>query len=200
MITYINKNHKGYYVEFPEEIDSIYWEGQIGSTYEDFQAGKWVKLSNEQVAFHNEHKYASVREVLKMELDPTPVYERTLEDAKREMIDKITQYDSSEAVNSFTIGNAVMWLNVEERQQLATQIQANEGIGRENMTKWFNGISYTFPLTAWKQMLTALEVYAGDALNVTESHKHNVDLLETIEAVDNYNFMTGYPEKLSFNV
>ena len=36
MITYINKNHKGYYVEFPEEIDSIYWEGQIGSTYEDF--------------------------------------------------------------------------------------------------------------------------------------------------------------------
>ena len=200
MITYINKNHKGYYVEFPEEIDSIYWEGQIGSTYEDFQAGKWVKLSNEQVAFHNEHKYASVREVLKMELDPTPVYERTLEDAKREMIDKITQYDNSEAVNSFTIGNAVMWLNVEERQQLATQIQANEGIGRENMTKWFNGISYTFPLTAWKQMLTALEVYAGDALNVTESHKHNVDLLETIEAVDNYNFMTGYPEKLSFNV
>ena len=198
MITYINKNHRGYYVEFPEEIDSVYWEGQIGSTYEDFQSGKWVKLSNEQVAFHNEYPSASVREVLKMELDP--VHERTLEDAKFEKKEQIAQYDSSEAVNSFTIGNAVMWLNVNERQQLATQIQANEVIGRNDMTKWFNGVSYTFQIDVWKQMLTALEIYAGDALNVTEAHKAAVDALQTIEEVDNYDFTTGYPEKLSFNV
>lgn len=198
MITYINKNHKGYYVEFPEEINPIYWEGQIGSTYEDFQAGKWVKLSDAQVAFHNEYPSASVREVLKMELDP--VHERTLEEAKFEKKEQIARYDNSEAVNSFTIGNATMWLTVDERQQLATQIQANEAIGRNSMTKWFDDVPYTFQLNVWTQMLTALEVYAGDALNTTQSHKHNVNLLETIEEVDNYDFTTGYPEKLNFNV
>ena len=68
MKTYIWKTHKGYYVEFPEEIDEQYWAGQIGTTYEDFLNGKWVLLSDEQVAFHNEHKYASIREVLNIAL------------------------------------------------------------------------------------------------------------------------------------
>jgi hypothetical protein len=52
MITYIRKNIKGYYIEFPEEIDAQYWEGKIGTTYTDFLDGKWVLLSDEQVAFH----------------------------------------------------------------------------------------------------------------------------------------------------
>lgn len=47
-------------------------------------------------------------------------------------------------------------------------------------------------------MLVALEVYAGDALNVTESHKAAVNALETIEEVDNFDITTGYPDKLSF--
>jgi len=48
-------------------------------------------------------------------------------------------------------------------------------------------------------MLIALEVYAGDALNVTESHKAAVNALTTIEEIDSYDYMTGYPEKLVFN-
>jgi hypothetical protein len=36
------------------------------------------------------------------------------------------------------------------------------------MTRWYDGISFTFPITNWKQMLVALEVYAGDAKNTTE--------------------------------
>ena len=56
-----------------------------------------------------------------------------------------------------------MWLTVSERQQIATQISANEAMGRETMTKWYNGIEFTYPLAQWKQMLVVLEVYAGDA-------------------------------------
>jgi len=47
MITYIRKSIKGYYIEYPNEIDPIYWEGKIGTTYQDFLDGKWVKLSDE---------------------------------------------------------------------------------------------------------------------------------------------------------
>lgn len=91
-----------------------------------------------------------------------------------------------------------MWLTVDERQQLATQISSNEAIGRETMTRWFNGHEFTYPITSWKQMLVALEVYAGDALNVTESHKAAVNALNDIESVDNFDITVGYPEKLSF--
>jgi hypothetical protein len=87
MITYIRKNIKGYYIEFPEEIDAQYWEGKIGTTYEDFLNNKWIRLSDEQVAFHKEHPKANIYQVIAMELPPEPEpYERTIEDAKQEKI------------------------------------------------------------------------------------------------------------------
>lgn len=196
MKTYIWKTHKGYYVEFPEEIDEQYWAGQIGTTYQDFLDGKWVLLSDEQVAFHEEHPEANVAQVFNMELPVEP--ERTLEQAKFEKKEQINQYDRSNSVNSFTINGQQMWLTVQERQQIATQISANEAVGRENMTRWFNEVEFTFPIATWKQMLVALEVYAGDALNVTESHKAAVDALDSIEAVDNYDYTADYPAKLNF--
>ena len=98
----------------------------------------------------------------------TPPHVRTLEEAKQEKIDEIDAYDKSDNVNSFSINGQDMWLTVEEREQIASQISANEAVGRENMTRWFGGVSYTFPIATWKQMLIALEVYAGDALNITE--------------------------------
>lgn len=196
MKTYIRKNIKGYYIEFPEEIDAQYWEGKIGSTYTDFLDGKWVLLSDEQVAFHIEYPKASISQVLSMTL-PEP-HVRTLDEAKSEKIMQIEEYDRSKAVNIFMIGNQTMWLTVSERQQLATQISSNEAIGRETMTRWFGGQEFTFPIATWKQMLVALEVYAGDALNITEAHKAAVNALETIEEVDNFNITAGYPKKLSF--
>ena len=68
------------------------------------------------------------------------------------------------------------------------------------MTRWFEGQEFTFPIATWKQMLVALEVYAGDALNVTEAHKAAVNALNNVEDVDNYDYMTGYPDKLHFNI
>ena len=47
-------------------------------------------------------------------------------------------------------------------------------------------------------MLDKLSVYASEALNVTEWHKAEVKALTSIEAVEGYDYKTGYPEKLSF--
>lgn len=117
---------------------------------------------------------------------------------KEYRIGQIAAYDKSDAVNAFSLGAVSMWLTVDERQQLATQISANEAIGRESMSKWFGGHEFSFPIAAWKQMLVALEVYAGDALNVTESHKAAVNALADTDEVIDYDFTEGYPEKLVF--
>ena len=130
--------------------------------------------------------------------EPEPTPEQLLQRAKDSKIAELEAYDSSDAVNSFTIDGNPMWLTVDERQQIATQISANEAVGRADMTRWFSGASFTFPLTAWKQMLVALEVYAGDALNVTEGHKAAIGGLSTVEAVEGYDFEVGYPSKLQF--
>ena len=45
---------------------------------------------------------------------------------------------------------------------------------------------FNFSLDQWKQMLAAIEVYASEALNVTETHKLSVNKLESIEAVERY--------------
>lgn len=196
MITYIKKSIKGYYITFPEAMDGDYWEDRLGSTFEDFKNNKWVPLTDAQTRFHMDNPDASVEEVWNMNI----VSKRTLVQAKRDKIQDIQEYDSSEEVNSFTIGSLNMWLTVQERQQISTQIASNEAVGRETMTRWFKGHEFTFPISLWKEMLVSLEVYAGDALNVTESHKAAVNALETIEEVDNYDYKSGYPQKLHFNI
>ena len=131
-------------------------------------------------------------------VEPAPTPEQLLERAKQVKIAELEAYDASDAVDSFTINGQSMWLTVEERQQIATQISANEAVGRDNMTRWFGSHSFTFPLATWKQMLVALEVYAGDAINVTEAHKAAVQAMTDIEEILGYDFKVGYPDKLSF--
>lgn len=194
---YIKLSIAKHFVSFEQLLSSEEYNN-LGETWADYVNNKWVLLSDTQVEFHENNPDASVKEVWDMELFPPHV--RTLEEAKEEKIEEIEMYDKSEAVNSFTIGNLHMWLTVSERQQIATQISSNEAIGRETMTRWFEGQEFTFPIATWKQMLVALEVYAGDALNVTEAHKAAVNALENVEDVDGYNYATGYPEKLHFNV
>lgn len=80
-VTYIKKSIPKQYVEFetalsPEEYNNI------GTTWQDYLDNKWVRLSNEQLAFHNEHPEASVKEVWDMEIvtpEPEPTPEPTPE-------------------------------------------------------------------------------------------------------------------------
>ena len=47
-------------------------------------------------------------------------------------------------------------------------------------------------------MLNALELYALNCYNVTQSHISAVKALQTIEEIENYDYTVGYPVKLSF--
>ena len=129
-------------------------------------------------------------------VEPTPTPEELLERAKANKIAALEAYDDSE-VNSFSVNGKDMWLDHDVRQQLRISLDALSQAGRENVTKWFDGIEYTYPIDVWYYMLGQVEVYASDALNVTESHKAAINALESVEDVEAYEF-SGYPEKLSF--
>ena len=130
-------------------------------------------------------------------VEPTPTPEELLARAKADKIAELEAYDASE-VNSFSVNGKDMWLDHDVRQQLRISLDALSQAGRENVTKWFDGLEYTYPIDVWYYMLGQVEVYASDALNVTESHKVAINALESIEDVEDYEFRQNYPEKLVF--
>ena len=128
-----------------------------------------------------------------------PVPERTLEIAKSEKIAEITAYDTSEAVNSFTLGNATMWISRDDRISMMNSTTILKNADVETTTLWYGGEKYTLPCDTLIQMLSALEVYALQCYDVTEEHKAAVNALTTIEEVDAYDYTAGYPEHLTFS-
>lgn len=124
--------------------------------------------------------------------------EEKLQKAKLDKIAQIDNYDASSEVEMFTINGIPMWLGHELRQQIRTSAEAYSSLGYTEMTKVFEGVEYTFPITTWIQMLDALEVYAAEALNTTERHKNIVNTLTTIQEIVDYDYTTAYPLKLSF--
>lgn len=131
-------------------------------------------------------------------VEPEPTPEEILARAKDNKIAELEAYDSSDAVNSFSVNGKDMWIDAQTRQQLRISLDAMQAIGRETVTKWFDGEQYTYPTSLWYQMLAAVEVYASDALNVTESHKAAINALTAIQEVEGYDYTIGYPEKLEF--
>lgn len=120
-----------------------------------------------------------------------------LELARGNKLMAIEDYDQSDNVNQFYLGGVPMWLDAPTRQQLRISIEAYQATGAETVTKWFGGQQFTFPTSAWLQMLNALEVYAAEALNVTEAHKAAVMAMDNVEDIEAYDITAGYPQKLN---
>jgi hypothetical protein len=194
--TYIKQDIPGYYIEFEEKFNPDLYNN-IGTTYEDFIDNEWVLLSDEQVAFHEEHPEASIKEVWDMELFPAPV--RTLEDAKREMINTINEYDSSPSVNSFSINGVIDgWFTPEERSNYKSSIDAAKLLGVETLSFFIGDTMLEVSPVQAEQMLARIQLYADNCFIVTKQHKLEVEALDTIEEVDGYNYMEGYPSKITF--
>jgi hypothetical protein len=194
--TYIKRSQYGKYLTFNEPLSPDEYNN-LGTTWDDFLDDKWVLLSDEQVAFHEEYPEASVQEVWNMQL--TPPHVRTLEEAKSEMIQKIDEYDSSDSVNSFLVNDTIKaWFTADERANYRNSIDSAETLGVEELTFFIGGMLTTVPTANAKTMLATVQLYADQCYIVTQLHKDTVNGFETIEAVDSFDYKSGYPEMPSF--
>lgn len=195
---YIKKGVGGGYVSFDTPLSQELNGNDIGITFNDYLKGKWVLLSQEQVAFHDANPTASVQQVFDMTLPDEGV--RTLEDAKSERISKIEAYDRSVAVNMFTVNGITMWLDKATRAGLLLRITAEQAMGETVTTLWFGTIKFEIPIEQAFDMLYAIEIYASGCYDKTAAHKAAVETLDSIEAVDAYDYTAGYPMKLTFTL
>ena len=125
-------------------------------------------------------------------------FELTLEGAKDQMKEKITEYDSSDSVNDFSIQGIHLWLDLAKRTGLKLRFEAERAKGQEDTTLWHDGMQFPLKIEDALMMLFAIEVYASACYDNTQLHISNVEKLETIEEVLAYDYETGYPEKLEF--
>ena len=115
-----------------------------------------------------------------------------------EKINEINHYDSSDEVNIFYIQGLPVWLDKATRAGLKLRFEAELAIGKTDTTLWYDNMQFPLSLENAMHMLYAIEVYASACYDNTQLHLSNVDKLETIDEIKNYDYRNGYPEKLNF--
>ena len=181
MKKYIKEGHQfnGYLEEDGKTI--------INPTEEELLQAGWqvveeIPTTDQQEDIVEEHREPTEEELLKVAIE--------------QKINDIRYYDSSDEINSFTVGSLKMWLDKQERCILYAALLAHEQLGKETMTKIYHGHTFTYSLAQWRQLLGLIEIYATDCLNRTETHVEAVKRLTNREEVQAYNYKTGYPDPL----
>lgn len=108
---------------------------------------------------------------------------------------KINLYDKSEAINSFIFKGRSLWLDKATRVGLMHLANCST----EDVQLILGDQILTFSPDFVKEFLTKLEVYAGKCYVQTQKHLIAVDALKTPEEVINYDYTTGYPDKISLS-
>lgn len=167
----------------------------LGETWEDYVAGKYVELNDEQVLFLNRVPAATPAETFNMEESD----EASLSD-KKIIIDAIEAYDSSESVNTFYVNNTPVWFNKETRTSLNNSISIEIELGKDTTILWINNTPYTMAVDDAKQLLRDIELYAIACFNNTQNNIAEVNALTSKSELREFDITKGYPEKLKFNL
>lgn len=201
---YIKKNVPGYYVEMPNKLDEEQFDN-IGETLSDFDSGKWVLLSKEQVKFREDNPNASIKEVFDMELKNEtyiePSEEELLRNAKDEKIHQLNLYDNSSDVNEFSINEEIKtWFTPEQRANYKNSIDSAKLLGVNNLQLFINNDIVDITTDKAAQLLAMIQLYADTCYIVTKQHENAINVLDSVEDVESYDYTTGYPQKLNFEL
>lgn len=117
-----------------------------------------------------------------------------------EMIQTITEYDSSENVNCFYINDQKEWFTVGVRNTYKNSIEAAELLGDENISFIVDQEVITLKTSDAKLMLAKVQRYADNCSIVTAKHKIDVAKLTSSDAIKTFDYKSGYPDKLNFTI
>ena len=167
--------------------------------------GKSIKPKNQIVLEFNDVQVINPTHEMLIEqgwdvyVIPEPTEEEKFEQERLNLQNEITNYDVSDAVNIFYMNGMPMWLDKPTRAGLMLRLQAEEMLGRETTTLWYDVYQFTLPLATAKQLLYLIEAYASACYDNTQMHLAAVKKLTTMDEVHSYDYTLGYPEKLKFD-
>lgn len=108
------------------------------------------------------------------------------------LLKQVTLYDKSENVNSFIYKGNSFWLDKQQRSCMKTVAES----GLENIEVILGNNSAILPASFINQFILDLEAYAYKCYVNTSKHQNAIKALQTVEEVLNYDYTTGYPDKI----
>ena len=126
--------------------------------------------------------------------------EPTVDDLKKLKLQEIIDYDKSPDVNTFYVGGIALWLSREERIVIKDRFQREKDAGKEKTKLLYQGLTLELAPDMGIQLINMVSAYADQCFDVTEGHKSAVKSLTTKKEIANYDYTTGYPEKVSITL
>lgn len=215
--TYITKKNRLTYIGLNEPLDPACYN--IGESYLDFLAGKWVLLSEEQAQFKKDHPEATIKEVLDMkiaerepetsqaEVIETEVFNR----AKDRKLDEIRAQDSQS--NKFFISvisegkevaNSEFWMDKDLRNSLLNvTLPALQQNGDTTTKLWSNTIpptSIEVPIDWALNCIPIVEVYAKKTYDLMQGNIAKVYAAKTVDEINSIDVKSDYPSYITFEL
>jgi hypothetical protein len=122
-----------------------------------------------------------------------------IEEYKRNLIEEALRYESSEDVKNIFIGEFDGWLDKSERAGITLRLDAESSKGLKDTIIWFGDNEVKMSIKDAISMMYDIEIYSSLCYDTVKRHIKNINKLTTIEELENYDFRSGYPEKISFN-
>ena len=108
------------------------------------------------------------------------------------LLKKINMFDKSDEVNSFIYKGKKYWLDKQQRSCMKTVSES----GLSEIEIVLGKESVYLPADVVKQFILQLEAYAYNCYIVTAKHISTAKSLQKDEDILNYDYTSGYPEKL----
>lgn len=109
------------------------------------------------------------------------------------LLKQIELYDKSDNVNSFIYKGNKYWLDKQQRSCMKTVAES----GMDNIEIVMGDQIISITADFLKQFILALEAYAYQCYVSTAKHVAQVKSLQDIEDIINYDYTTGYPDKIT---
>ena len=215
--TYITKRNKLTYVGLNDLLDPSC--NDIGESYLDFLAGKWVLLSEEQVLFKEEHPNATIREVLDMKIaerEPEPSQAEVIEAevfnrVKDRKLDEIRAHDAKS--NKFFISvisegkevaNNEFWMDKDLRNSLLNvTLPALQKNGDTTTKLWSDTTpptSIDVPIDWALNCIPVVEIYAKKTYDMMQDNIAKVYAAQTVDEINSIDVESGYPPYITFEL
>lgn len=210
--TYITKENKLTYIGLNDPLDPTC--NDIGNSYLDFLAGKWVLLNEEQMLFKEEYPNATVEEVFNMKLVEKideDIAVNELAHAKSDKLEAIYQQDSQS--NKFFISvisegkevaNNEFWMDKDLRNSLLNvTLPALKQNGDTTTRLWSNTIpptSIEVPIDWALNCIPVVEIYAKKTYDMTQGNIAKVYAAKTVDEINSIDVESGYPPYITFEL
>lgn len=215
--TYITKGNKLIYIGLNDPLDPACYN--IGESYEDYMAGKWVLLSADQVQFKEEHPDATVEEVFNMKLaekveEPIIDEDIAVNELARTKSDKLEAiYQQDLKSNKFFISvisegkevaNSEFWMDKDLRNSLLNvTLPALQKNGDTTTKLWSNTIpptSIDVPIDWALNCIPVVEIYAKKTYDMMQGNIAKVYAAKTVDEINSIDVESGYPPYITFEL